>query len=82
MKTNVSIAETVECNGNQITVLSDITFVHFSVCGPLTDRFLTGQNLYQFSENLVRDGSNWDQAIMAWYDEVARFSPRSVDYFE
>lgn len=46
------------------------------------DRFYTGQNLYQFSENLVREGSNWEQAIMAWYDEVARFNPRSVDYFE
>lgn len=46
------------------------------------DRFLTGQNLYQFSENIVRGGSDWNQAIMAWYDEVAEWSPRHIDHFE
>ncbi|CAG7822981.1 unnamed protein product, partial [Allacma fusca] len=47
----------------------------------IPDRFLTGQNLYQFSENLLRDGSNWPQAINAWYDEVAEWRPSSIDAF-
>ena len=53
-----------------------------SIFSIFTDRFLTGQNLYQFSENLIREGSDWPKAINAWYDEVADWSPSKIDRFE